>query len=117
MSYILDDGGWVKKANYNPKVKLATVVNSRGINSNCAQSSILNSILTEAQDIKQSLGVVVSDQHKSKVLQSGVEASRPAAARAEIYDDELTVAVQNSYSSLSTHFEKILPFLLRAYHR
>ncbi|MCD9560710.1 hypothetical protein HAX54_019456 [Datura stramonium] len=58
MGYVLDNGVWVKKANYKPKVKPVSVVNSSGISSDDAQNSVLTSLLMETQDIKWSLGVV-----------------------------------------------------------
>ncbi|MCD9645360.1 hypothetical protein HAX54_034216 [Datura stramonium] len=68
MGYVLDEGVWVKKASYKPKIKNASPEGPSCVKIDGSQDSILNSLLFEAQDIKQSLGAVVGDLHKCTEL-------------------------------------------------
>ncbi|MCD7465842.1 hypothetical protein HAX54_002019 [Datura stramonium] len=55
MGYVLDEGVWVKKASYKPKIKNASPEGPSGVKIDGSQDALLNSLLYEAQDIKQSL--------------------------------------------------------------
>ncbi|MCD9638769.1 hypothetical protein HAX54_022920, partial [Datura stramonium] len=68
MSYVLDEAIWVKKANYKPKIIHASPKGPSNVKIDESQGVVLNSLLSEAQEIKQSLGTVVSDLHKCIVL-------------------------------------------------
>ncbi|MCD9638802.1 hypothetical protein HAX54_022955 [Datura stramonium] len=125
MGHVLDEGVWVKKKNYKPKVNPASAEGSSSIRLDGAQGVVLNSLLSEPQDIKQSLGAVIGDLHKcteflaklstnvtslqaqlSLIQREGMKSFNlvlkqvdSVAAPAELSDNELAVAVQNSYSS------------------
>ncbi|MCD9646537.1 hypothetical protein HAX54_036456 [Datura stramonium] len=128
MSYALDEGVWIKKSNYKPKIKYVSPEGPSSVKIDEAQGAILNSILSEAQEIKQSLGVVVCDLHKctkllgklstdmtslqaqiSLIQKEGVKSFNlvlkqvdSIAARVKVLDNKLVVAIQNSYSSVMT---------------
>ncbi|MCD7455205.1 hypothetical protein HAX54_027387 [Datura stramonium] len=64
MGYLFDDGCWIKKASYKPKVKTTYVGGSRKNIPDGAQSIAFSSLMSDVQDIKQSLGAAVGDLHK-----------------------------------------------------
>ncbi|MCD9639387.1 hypothetical protein HAX54_023828 [Datura stramonium] len=68
IGYVLDEGVWVKKASYKPKVKPVSAEGPSSVRLDDAQGAVLNSLLFEAQEIKHSLGVVVGDLHKCTEL-------------------------------------------------
>ncbi|MCE0480548.1 hypothetical protein HAX54_037489 [Datura stramonium] len=68
MSYVLHEGVWVKKTSYKPKVKLASAEGPSSVRFDDAQGAVLNSLLSEAQEIKKSLDAVVGDLHKCTEL-------------------------------------------------
>ncbi|MCE5166302.1 hypothetical protein HAX54_017177 [Datura stramonium] len=71
MGCVLDEGVWVKKTSYKPKIKHASPGGPSGVKINESQGAVLNSLFSEAQEIKQSLGVVVGDLHKCTELLGG----------------------------------------------
>ncbi|MCD7473595.1 hypothetical protein HAX54_015536 [Datura stramonium] len=138
MGYILDEDRWVEKASFKPKAKISTVESSNNVSLDGSSNSILSSLLTEFKDVKETLGVVDGDLHKSNELlviltsnvadmknwltliqREGVKSFNKvlrkvdsAAARAEISENELAVAVKNSFSShLPVSRNSITPFL------
>ncbi|MCD9641581.1 hypothetical protein HAX54_027809, partial [Datura stramonium] len=68
MGYVLDEGVSVKKASYKHKVKPASAEGPSSVRLDDAQGVVLNSLLSEAKKIKQSLGAVVGDLHKCTEL-------------------------------------------------
>ncbi|MCD7473462.1 hypothetical protein HAX54_015336, partial [Datura stramonium] len=58
----------VKKSIYKPKIKNASPESPSGVMIDGSQDVVLNSLLSETQDIKQSLGAVVGDLHKCTEL-------------------------------------------------
>ncbi|MCD7472634.1 hypothetical protein HAX54_013929 [Datura stramonium] len=68
LDYVLDEGVWVKKASYKPKVKPASAEGPSSVRLYDAQGVVLYSLLSEAQEIKESLGAVVGDLHKCTEL-------------------------------------------------
>ncbi|MCE3215976.1 hypothetical protein HAX54_004242 [Datura stramonium] len=130
--YILDEDCWVKKASFKPKAKISTVERCTNVSPDSSSSPILSSLLIELKDVKEILGAVAGDLHKSNeslaILTSNIAYLKnhltliqrervksfnkvlrqvdSATARAKIAENELVVAIQNSYSSLSTHIKK-----------
>ncbi|MCE3052156.1 hypothetical protein HAX54_051722 [Datura stramonium] len=84
MGYVLDDGVWVKKFSYKPKIKHASPGGLSGVKIDESQGAVLNSPFLKPRK---------SNNHL-------VQCAR------EVFDNELAVVVQNSYSSLSTRIEK-----------
>ncbi|MCE2056086.1 hypothetical protein HAX54_044026, partial [Datura stramonium] len=68
MGYVLDEGIWVKKASYKPKIKQASPEGPSSVKIDGSQDAVLNSLMFKAQDIKQSLGAVVGGLHKCTEL-------------------------------------------------
>ncbi|MCE3049987.1 hypothetical protein HAX54_046245 [Datura stramonium] len=68
MGYDLDEGFWVKKASYKPKIEHASPEGPSSVKIDESQGAVLHSLLSEAQEIKQSLGAVVGDLHKCTEL-------------------------------------------------
>ncbi|MCD9559086.1 hypothetical protein HAX54_016818 [Datura stramonium] len=97
-----------------------------------SSSSVLSSLMTEIKDVKETLGAVAGDLHKSneslnvlissvaklktqltllqhegvKLLTKFSAKSTQPLLKMKFLTNELAVAVQNSYSSLSTRIEK-----------
>ncbi|MCE3216915.1 hypothetical protein HAX54_009357 [Datura stramonium] len=128
MGYILNEDRWVKKESSKPKDKISTIESSSNVPPNSSSSSVPSSLLTNLKDVKETLGAVEGDLHKSneslaflilnvvdlknqltliqhervKSFNKVLRQVDSATSRTEISDNELAIAVQNSYSSLST---------------
>ncbi|MCD9640249.1 hypothetical protein HAX54_025446 [Datura stramonium] len=70
VSFDLDD----KKASYKPKIKHASPEGPRSVKIDEAHGVVLNSLSSEAWEIKQSLGAVVGDLYKCTELMGKLSA-------------------------------------------
>ncbi|MCD7465129.1 hypothetical protein HAX54_000671 [Datura stramonium] len=84
MGYVLDEGVWVKKGSYKPKIKHASPEGPSSAKIDESQGVVLNSLLSEAQEIKQSLDVVVDDLYKCTELLGKLSADM-TSPQAQIY--------------------------------
>ncbi|MCD7458717.1 hypothetical protein HAX54_038972 [Datura stramonium] len=116
MGYILSEEKWSKKAGFTPKLKAVVDEPQSGVNSNVVQSIPLQNLLKDVEEIKTSLGAIVDDLHKIQTSLSQHEGVKSfhsvlkqvdsGATRAKVSNNELTVAVQNSYASFSKNIKK-----------
>ncbi|MCD7471996.1 hypothetical protein HAX54_012818, partial [Datura stramonium] len=128
MGYILDENRLVKKESFKPKGMFSTLESCTIVPPDGSSSFVFSSLMIEIKDVKETQGAVAGDMHKSNksltVLISSVVNMKTklillqhegvksfnkvlrqvysATTQVEVSDNELAVAIPNSYSSLST---------------